>query len=715
MMAMSATPSYAGSVAESSWPGSDGDSAQVELLSGSNGQVSGVKAKKDEPIKAPVSGSPEAVAKAHLDKFASSFGVEASGLDVVSSTKLGNGDVAKAQQQIDGRPMLGGELVVAMDGAGSLEAIVGEVAKGSLAAATNLISDSTAEQIAVEYVAGKYEVDASVLDSTVETEYAFNPTLVGGRGADVNRPVIKIDVTSANGEVATDVFIDQEFRTVVLESSRNRHALERKVCDADNQRLDSDAALCAQGGLSYTRSEGQAAVGEENVDNVYDNLGNVAQWYANYANIDVTKLISDPDLDGGSALRATVRLCNNDASDCPWPNAQWRPDQRQMVYGDGYHVLDVTGHELTHGVTHATSGLLYSYQSGAIDEAMSDVMGEIIDLAVNPQKRNTDQAWLEGEELDTPSGVQGPLRDLEDPTTYGFPDRMTSQHWETDPNHEDYGGVHSNSGVGQKTAYLMAEGGDFNGYQIQGLGLAKTFKIWWSLNNLMTSGTDYKQMFQLMPIACEKNIGREGSFITDADCAEVDKAIRATELYKDPANGAPVATPYCSPGGKVKLSYKYGFEQQRSDWSLGGGASLTSQGGFDNVNTGKGSLNLFTETGSEWTSASATSDPISVPRNGRLRFDLDTLFGYGAPVDGPSLRLQYNAGGGWQNANSLGGVNTGPWTGHSNGWASARYDLSSLAGQDVRFRFRMTGVTGDLTQNPYAIGNVDTFKVYTCN
>ena len=53
-----------------------------------------------------------------------------------------------------------------------------------------------------------------------------------------------------------------------------------------------------------------------------------------------------------------------------------------MVYGEGLVTDDVTGHELTHGVNGSESNLFYYYQSGALDEAIADVFGELFDLAL---------------------------------------------------------------------------------------------------------------------------------------------------------------------------------------------------------------------------------------------------------------------------------------------------------------------------------------------
>ena len=60
---------------------------------------------------------------------------------------------------------------------------------------------------------------------------------------------------------------------------------------------------------------------------------------------------------------------------CPYQNAFW--DGQQMVYGAGFAAADdVVGHELTHGVTDFSAHLFYYYQSGAINESLSDVFGE---------------------------------------------------------------------------------------------------------------------------------------------------------------------------------------------------------------------------------------------------------------------------------------------------------------------------------------------------
>ena len=133
---------------------------------------------------------------------------------------------------------------------------------------------------------------------------------------------------------------------------------------------------------------------------------------------------------------------------CPLDNAFW--NGAQMVYGESFAGADdVVGHELTHGVTDATSRLLYYGESGAINESMSDVMGELIDLG-NGIDQPADN-WLLGEDLPI-----GEIRSMINPPSFGDPDKMTSTLYFGGP--QDSHGVHTNSGVDNKAAYLIARG-----------------------------------------------------------------------------------------------------------------------------------------------------------------------------------------------------------------------------------------------------------------
>ncbi|HEY1251116.1 MAG TPA: M4 family metallopeptidase, partial [Thermoanaerobaculia bacterium] len=147
------------------------------------------------------------------------------------------------------------------------------------------------------------------------------------------------------------------------------------------------------------------------------------------------------DGEGGNIL-AIVRLGQN------FYNAFWTDTIGGMFFGDADTFagsLDVVGHEMTHGVTSHTAGLVYQDQAGALNEAMSDVFGEMVEnflLGSNDWAIGTD--------------ISQPIRDMSDPGRFNDPAKM-SEYVQTD---SDHGGVHTNSGIINHAYYLLAEGED---------------------------------------------------------------------------------------------------------------------------------------------------------------------------------------------------------------------------------------------------------------
>ena len=131
-----------------------------------------------------------------------------------------------------------------------------------------------------------------------------------------------------------------------------------------------------------------------------------------------------------------------------YQNAMWLDGSSLMVFGDGdaYAAsVDVIGHEMTHGVTSKSAGLIYKDQSGALNEAMSDIFGKMIDSRATGA---TD--WLIG------SHLSHPIRSMSDPGRFGDPAKMSDYVNTT----SDHGGVHTNSGIISKAFYNLAEGLD---------------------------------------------------------------------------------------------------------------------------------------------------------------------------------------------------------------------------------------------------------------
>lgn len=169
-------------------------------------------------------------------------------------------------------------------------------------------------------------------------------------------------------------------------------------------------------------------------------------------------------------INSYVHYANN------YDNAFW--DGFRMTYGDGntfspLTCLDVCGHEIAHAVTSNSANLIYSYESGQLNESFSDIFGNAVERYGKPN----DYSWIIGEEI-TSNGSG--LRNMSDPRIKGHPRCYQGTNWYYGAG--DNGGVHLNSGVQNWWFYLITEGGsglnDFaNAYKVDSLGIETAEKI----------------------------------------------------------------------------------------------------------------------------------------------------------------------------------------------------------------------------------------------
>ncbi|MCG2760014.1 MAG: M4 family metallopeptidase, partial [Candidatus Delongbacteria bacterium] len=192
--------------------------------------------------------------------------------------------------------------------------------------------------------------------------------------------------------------------------------------------------------------------------------------------------------DNGAALKSYVHY------DLNFFNAFW--DGYVMTYGDGdgYTAtalvsLDIVGHEITHAVTERTAGLIYSYESGAVNESFSDIFGQSIEFHNN----DSTASWNLGDEIYL-DGVSM-VRSMNDPNSQGDPDTYLGINWESGSS--DNGGVHTNSGVQNYWYYLLVDGGtgtndnSYN-YNVSGIGLESAEQIAYrNLSVYLTPGSQY--------------------------------------------------------------------------------------------------------------------------------------------------------------------------------------------------------------------------------
>ncbi|MFD4705339.1 M4 family metallopeptidase [Gottfriedia sp. NPDC058432] len=218
----------------------------------------------------------------------------------------------------------------------------------------------------------------------------------------------------------------------------------------------------------------------------------------------------------GGALKSSVHYGRN------YNNAFW--NGTQMVYGDGDGTtfiplsggIDVVAHELTHAVTEKSSNLTYQNESGALNEAISDIFGTLIEFYNN---KNPD--YEIGEDIYTPKIAGDALRSMSDPTKYGDPDNYSKRYTGT----SDNGGVHTNSGIINKAAYLIAKGGTAYGVTVTGIGNDKLAQIFYRANTVyLTASSTFSQA----RAACVK--AASDLYGTSSEVTTVNKAFDAVGI-----------------------------------------------------------------------------------------------------------------------------------------------------------------------------------------
>jgi Zn-dependent metalloprotease len=257
-------------------------------------------------------------------------------------------------------------------------------------------------------------------------------------------------------------------------------------------------------GGSTTNANGQTAAVNAmwGLMNTYDTLKNVFGWQS---------------LDGHNTATYIAAHVNT-----AYDNAYYSDTCRCMFIGDGasfYSLgsIDVIGHEMGHGVTAATSNLIYSGESGGLNESASDINGEVVEAYARaggkgetiPGEGND---WVLGKEI-SKSGT--PLRWMVKPSKDG----SSPDAWSTSLRRID---VHYSSGPNNRMFYFLSQGssadkaGDsYSKYLVKnpaamtGIGLDKAYRIWFKANTTkFTSSTNYADARAKMIESAEELYGK---------------------------------------------------------------------------------------------------------------------------------------------------------------------------------------------------------------
>jgi len=250
----------------------------------------------------------------------------------------------------------------------------------------------------------------------------------------------------------------------------------RNVYDAGNRRVLPGRLVRSE----KTNRSADAEAGE-----AYDGAGATYDFWSS--------LFGRNSIDGnGLRIDSTVHY------GVRFANAMW--NGKQIIYGDGdgrffgrfTSALDVIAHELTHGVTQHSAGLVYNGQSGALNEHVSDAFGIMVKQFTLGQSAS-ESNWRLGEGLLLP-GVNGrAIRSMAAPGT-AYDDPILGQ--DPQPAHmsnyvngiADNGGIHINSGIPNHAFYLAAVAIGGNTWSVLG-------KIWYEVLTKRLKAQDDFQRF----------------------------------------------------------------------------------------------------------------------------------------------------------------------------------------------------------------------------
>jgi len=200
------------------------------------------------------------------------------------------------------------------------------------------------------YIAGiqwYYFVDAHYGDVLFRLEFEYTD----------DRPGEDFDIETANHDTSSSCWI---------------------MTTSDDQWFDEDGPCC-----DYPGGTGNYPGGDTDGDNAYAFTHKVYHYF--YDNFKRKSYDGDEE-----DIEVYVHRGNN------WGNAHYVPGCDFFEFGDTYVVLDVFAHEFTHGMTDSTADLIYENQSGALNEAFSDIFGNLVE---NDGKSMYAWDWLMGEDI----------------------------------------------------------------------------------------------------------------------------------------------------------------------------------------------------------------------------------------------------------------------------------------------------------------------------
>ena len=500
-----------------------------------------------------------------LSQNAKLFGIR-SGKDTyqVAETKRDNYglDHVVVQQYYQGVPVYDGVLKFHYNKSADLASMNGNYIQVPKLNATPSVSARNAEEAAIRHVFNQKKGEFSApLRAVKSTLYIFQKGLAQGYQG-VRHLAYEVEVSN-NVNVREFVFVSAHSKEII-EQFTGIHSIHRTLYEVSTANQIWDEGDAFPGTLDIWQQSEVVSSGH-----MYNFMFN-AFGFKSY--------------DGADAPMLTIN--NNPDINCP--NANWNGTTAN--YCTGTAADDVVAHEWGHAYTEKTSGLIYSWQAGALNEAFSDIWGETVDQingymdgsensAVRTACASSDK-WMLGEQT---TAFGGAIRDMWNPNCKGDPGKVSdSQYWCSG---DDDGGVHINSGIINHAYALLVDGGTYNGQSITGIGLLKAAHIFWRAQSMfMTRTTDFAAQADILEAAAEELIGTDlkglstadpigltGQSISASDVAELVKVILAVELKAENSCGfkpmLAAVDNICAGGSQGNALFFENFESGLGAWT----------------------------------------------------------------------------------------------------------------------------------------------------
>jgi Zn-dependent metalloprotease len=445
------------------------------------------------------------------------------------------------QQTFKGVPVFDGLMKFHYNKSGGVTAVNGNFISDIKVNPVPTLAQHEAEAIAVKYVQGDEltrPAAAAPLRAKKSSLYIFQKGLAQGYNG-AKYLVYEVEVGN-DADVREFLYVDAHTGALV-EQFTGMHGIDRKLfetaIDPANLKWEEADGVA---GPKYTALDKWQKSEVDVAEHIYNLMKNTFGYVS---------------FDGHDKTMITT----NNNPDIKCPNANWNGVSANYCTGTASN--DVVAHEWAHAYTEFTSGLIYQWQPGALNEAYSDIWGETVDQLGNYMDEGDlagtgdnilrgdscggSSRWKIGEKAEA---FGGSIRDMRDPNCNGHPAKVS------DPLYHcfstDNGGVHINSGVLNHAYALLVDGGTYNNKTITGIGLIKAAHIFWRAQLLyMTKTTDFEAQADHLEQALQDLLasgtnlrglsidtvaaGLSGQTITQADAIQLANVIEAVELRRN--------------------------------------------------------------------------------------------------------------------------------------------------------------------------------------